>query len=36
MGSGGLRLFAIMNNMQLTVALAFNRHFVQAGFQLAD
>jgi hypothetical protein len=28
--------FAVMNNVQLTVALAFDRHFVQAGFQLAD
>lgn len=28
--------FAVMAEMQLTRALAFDRHFVQAGFQLAD
>ena len=28
--------FAVMDKMQLSVALAFDRHFVQAGFQLAD
>ena len=28
--------FAVMNEMQLLRVLAFDRHFVQAGFQLAD
>lgn len=28
--------FVVMSEMQLSQALAFDRHFVQAGFQLAD
>ena len=28
--------FAVMDNMQLSVALAFDRHFIQAWFQLVD